>query len=81
MTKADPGVRGELSGEGVVVSGKEQPAVHLAADVLQHSVSNSVAIEGAGAATQLIQDHKAVLCGMLQANRKLVMSDKTSDET
>ena len=80
MTKADPGVEGELSGERMVVGGKEQSAVHLAADVLQHSVSNSVAIKGAGATTQLIQDHEAVLCGMLHASRKLVMSDKTSDE-
>lgn len=70
MTKADPGVRGELSGERMVVGGKEEPAVHLAADVLQYSMGNGIAIKGAGATTELIQNHQTVLCGMLQSSSK-----------
>jgi len=67
VTKADPGVTGELSGERMVVGGKEEPAVHLAADVLQYSMGNGIAIKGAGATTELIQNHQTVLCGMLQS--------------
>ena len=70
MAKANPGVRGELSGERMVVGGKEEPAVHLAADVLQHSMGNGIAIKGAGTTTQLIQNHQTVLCGMLQSDSK-----------
>ena len=67
MTKADPGVTGELSGERMVVGGKAEPAVHLAADVLQYSMGNGIAIKGAGATTELIQNHQTVLCGVLQS--------------
>ncbi len=49
------------------MGGKEESAVHLAADVLQHSMSNGIAIKGAGATTKLIQNHQTVLCGMLQS--------------
>ena len=54
MTQANPGVSSKLSGEGVVVGGKEQAAVHPAAHVLQHSVGNGIAIKGAGPPPQLI---------------------------
>ena len=64
--QGNPGVRGELSGEGMVVGGKQQPAVHLAADVLQHGMGDGVPIKGAGATAQLIQHHQTVLSGMLQ---------------
>ncbi len=54
----------------MVVGGKEEPAVHLAANVLQYSMSNGVAIKGAGATTKLIQNHQTVLCGVLQSDSK-----------
>lgn len=74
MAQANPGVRGELSGERMVVGGKEEPAVRLAADVLQHSMGNGIAIKGAGATTQLIQNHQTVLCGVLQSGSMSVMN-------
>jgi len=67
VTKANPRVRGELSGERMVVGGKEEPAIHLAADVLQYSMGNGIAIKGAGATTKFIQNHQTVLCGVLQS--------------
>lgn len=66
MTKGNPVVTGKLGGEGMVVRGKQQPAVHLATDVLQHSVGNGVAIKGAGTSPQLIQDHQAIWSCVLQ---------------
>lgn len=66
MSQANPGVSSKLGGEGMVVRGKQQSAVHLASEVLQHSVGNGIAIKGAGASPQLIQDHQAVTCCMLQ---------------
>lgn len=72
MTKANPGVRRELSSERMVVGGKKESAVHLAADVLQYSMGNGIAIKGAGATTQLIQNHQTVLRGVLQSSSMLV---------
>lgn len=54
VAQANPGVSSKLGGEGVVVGGKEQAAVHLAAHVLQHSVGNGISIKGAGPPPQLI---------------------------
>lgn len=72
MTKVNQGVRGELSSERMVVGGKKESAVHLAADVLQDSMGNGIAIKGAGATTQLIQNHQTVLRGVLQSGSKSV---------
>ena len=69
MTKCNPGVSSKLSGEGMVVGGEQQAAVHLAADVLQHSMGNGIAIKGAGTSPQLIQDHQAVWRCMLQQSK------------
>ena len=66
MAKSNPGVGSKFGGEGVVVCGEQQPAVHLATDVLQHSMGNGIAIKGAGTPPQLIQDHQAVWSCMLQ---------------
>ena len=66
MAEGDPGVSRELGGEGMVMGGKQQPAVHLATDVLQHSMGDGIAIKGAGASPQLIQDHQAVWSCVLQ---------------
>ena len=66
MCKANPRVAGKFSGERVVVSGEQQSAVHSTADVLQHSVSNGIAIKGAGAAPQLIQHYQTVWSSVLR---------------
>lgn len=66
MTQANPGVSSKLGGEGMVVCGKQQPAVHPAGEVLQDSVGNGIAIKGAGASPKLIQDYQAVRCCVLQ---------------
>ena len=58
MTKSNPGVSSKLGGEGMVVGGEEQAAVHPAAHVLQHCMGNGIPIKGAGAPPQLIYDHQ-----------------------
>ena len=54
----------------MVVRRKQQPAVHLAADVLEHGMGNGIAIKGTGAPAQLVQHHQAVCRGMLQQSEK-----------
>ena len=80
MTKSNPGVSSKLGGEGVVVGGEEQAAVHPAAHVLQHSMGDGIAIKGASAPPQLIQDHQTVWSRMLQQLRKVSTAVKPRQE-
>lgn len=66
MAEGNSGVGSEFGGEGMVMCGKQQPAIHSASDVLQHSMGNGIAIKGAGTSSQLIQDHQAVWSCVLQ---------------
>lgn len=66
--ESDSGAECKVTGERVVVRGKEHTAINGRRQVLQNRVSDSIAVKGGCAPAQLIEHHHRIRRRILQAH-------------